>query len=120
MGMTRLLQMSPPIPCCFSTTLGVWPITLSCHIKKPRGPVICPGYKNHLHLPQCPQERTRGSSRCGQAVRHWQVSETVHSQLTEGKGALDNFSGVQTSFHPGQFQAPNMKSLNTELGRDVR
>lgn len=34
--MMWLLQISAPIPEGFTTTLGVWTITLSCHIKKPR------------------------------------------------------------------------------------
>ncbi|XP_019503949.1 PREDICTED: glycerophosphodiester phosphodiesterase domain-containing protein 3 isoform X2 [Hipposideros armiger] len=50
-----------------------------------------------------------------------QLAAMVSKWLIMRKSLIQHLEqrGVQTSFHPGQYHVPNMKSLNTELGRDV-
>lgn len=80
MGMMWLLQISAPIPEGFATTLGVWTITLSCHIKKSRGPATCPEYYIYLH--QCYRKGLRRQGRCRVAVHNWFSSGGKCSNLS--------------------------------------
>ena len=82
---------------------GGWPIVPICHVKKPKGPVTCPGYRHHLYLPPCPRERiqasgqTHSSSGFGQAWR-------PHSRLSRGGGTkcsdVSNRRFISLGVHP--------------------